>query len=93
MMRPGMRGVLGETWNIPNWEKSIRRIEATRPWYPPRRVPAYQFFSYGFLCGELVHRVTGTSIQEFFDDNFAHPLGLTRTTFGLPRSAWGERSS
>jgi len=46
---------------------------------------------YGFLCGELVHRVTGTTIQEFFDENFARPLGLTRTTFGLPRSAWGER--
>lgn len=38
-----------------------------------------------------MHRVTRKKIQEFFDENFARPLGLTRTTFGLPRSAWGER--
>jgi CubicO group peptidase (beta-lactamase class C family) len=44
-----------------------------------------------FICGELVWRVTGKKIQEFFDENFARPLGLTRTSFGLPRSAWGER--
>ncbi len=91
MMRRGPRSMLGEVWTIPNWEKAIRRIEATAPWYPPGSVPAYQFFSYGFLCGELVHRVTGETIQEFFDENFARPLGLTRTTFGLPRSAWNER--
>jgi CubicO group peptidase (beta-lactamase class C family) len=91
MMRRGMRSLLGEVWAIPNWAKSIQRIEATTPWYTPGSVPAYQFFSYGFLCGELVHRVSGKKIQEFFDENFARPLGLTRTTFGLPRSAWGER--
>ncbi len=91
MMRPGMRSMLGEVWAIPNWAKSIHRIEATTPWYPPGSVPAYQFFSYGSLCGELVRRVTGRNIQEFFDENFAGPLGLTRTSFGLPRSAWGQR--
>jgi CubicO group peptidase (beta-lactamase class C family) len=91
MMRRGMRGLLEETWAIPNWAKSIQRIEATRPWYPPGSVAAYQFISYGFLCGELVYRVTGKNIQEFFDEHFARPLGLTRTTFGLPRFAWGER--
>ena len=91
MMRRGMRSLLGEVWAMPNWAKSIQRIETTTPWYTPGSVPAYQFFSYGFLCGELVHRVTGKKIQEFFDENFARPLGLTRTTFGLPRSAWGER--
>jgi CubicO group peptidase (beta-lactamase class C family) len=91
MMRRGTRSLLGEVWAIPNWARSIKRIEETRSWYPPGSVPAYQFFSYGFICGELVHRVTGTRIEEFFDQNFARPLGLTRTTFGLPRSGWGER--
>jgi CubicO group peptidase (beta-lactamase class C family) len=76
MMRRGMRSLLGEVWTIPNWAKSIQRIEATTPWYTPGSVPAYQFFSYGFLCGELVHRITGKTIQEFFDENFARPLGL-----------------
>ena len=87
----GMRALLAESFAIPNWAKSIQRIEAATPWYAPGSVPAYQFFSYGFICGELVHRVTGKTIQEFFEENFARPLGLIRTTFGLPRSAWGER--
>jgi len=87
----GMLGVLAESLAIPNWAKSIRRIEEATPWFAPGSAPAYQFFTYGFICGELVHRVTGKKIQEFFDENFARPLGLTRTSFGLPRSAWGER--
>ena len=87
----GMLGVLAESSAIPNWAKSIRRIEEAAPWFAPGSAPAYQFFSYGFICGELVYRVTGKKIQEFFEENFARPLGLTRTSFGLPRSAWGER--
>jgi CubicO group peptidase (beta-lactamase class C family) len=63
MMRRGMRSLLGEVWAIPNWAKSIRRIEATTPWYTPGSVLAYQFFSYGFICGELVYRVTGKKVR------------------------------
>ena len=87
----GMLGVLAESFAIPNWAKSIRRIEEATPWFAPGSAPAYQFFSYGFICGELVHRVTGKKIQEVFDESFARPLGLKRTSFGLPPSAWGER--
>jgi CubicO group peptidase (beta-lactamase class C family) len=87
----GVLGVLAESLAIPNWAKSIRRIEQATPWFAPGSAPAYQFFSYGFICGELVYRVTGKQIQEFFNENFARPLGLTRTSFGLPRSAWRER--
>jgi len=91
MAGKGVLGVLAETFAIPDWAKSVRRIEETTPWFAPGSAPAYQFFSYGFICGELVYRVTGKNIQEFFDENFARPLGLTMTSFGLPRSAWGER--
>ena len=91
MAGQGMLGVLAESFAIPNWAKSIRRIEEARPWFAPGSAAAYQFFSYGFICGELVWRVTGKRIQEFFDENFARPLGLTRTSFGLPRSGWVER--
>jgi CubicO group peptidase (beta-lactamase class C family) len=87
----GMLGVLAESFAIPNWAKSIRRIEEATPWFAPGSASAYQFFSYGFICGELVRRATGKNIQEFFDESFARPLGLTRTSFGLPPSAWGER--
>jgi CubicO group peptidase (beta-lactamase class C family) len=87
----GMLGLLAESFAIPNWARSIRRIEEATPWFAPGSAPAYQFFSYGFICGELVRRVTGNRIQEFFDENLARPLGLTRSSFGLPPSAWGER--
>jgi hypothetical protein len=73
MMRRGMRSLLGEVWAIPNWAKSIQRIEATTPWYTPGSVPAYQFFSYGFICGELVYRVTGKKIRILHE--LCSPLG------------------
>ena len=87
----GRLGVLAEGLAIPNLAKSIRRIEEATPRFAPGSAPAYQFFSYGFLCGELVRRVTGKKIEEFFDESFVRPLGLTRTSFGLPASAWEER--
>jgi CubicO group peptidase (beta-lactamase class C family) len=87
----GLPGLLAESFAAPNWARSIRRIEKATPWFAPGSAPAYQFFSYGFICGELVCRITGRKIQDFFDENFARPLGLTRTSFGLPPSAWGER--
>jgi CubicO group peptidase (beta-lactamase class C family) len=87
----GVLGILAESFAIPDWARSVRRIEQATPWIAPGSAPAYQFFSYGFICGELVLRVTGKTIEEFFDENYARPLGLTRTSFGLPSSAWDER--
>src|SRR5437764_1290965 len=46
---------------------------------------AYQAFSYGWLVGELVRRITGDTLGTFFRREIAEPLGLD-TWIGTPLS-------
>lgn len=46
---------------------------------------AYHPLTYGWLCGELVRRITGTSIGNYFAREVAEPLGL-ELWIGLPES-------
>lgn len=49
----------------------------------PRAENAYHALTYGWLCGEIVRRVDGRSIGQYFQDEIAEPLGL-RIWLGLP---------
>ena len=51
----------------------------------PRGASAYHPLTYGWLCGELVRRIDGRSIGQFFDEEIAQPLGL-ELWIGLPQS-------
>jgi CubicO group peptidase (beta-lactamase class C family) len=54
-----------------------------------RAAAVYHALTYGWLCGELVRRVDGRSIGQFFAEEVAGPLGL-EAWIGLP-SAQEER--
>jgi CubicO group peptidase (beta-lactamase class C family) len=48
----------------------------------PGRQLAYHAITGGFILGELVHRVTGRTIREFFDEEIRHPLGFHWLSYG-----------
>ncbi|HEX6299743.1 MAG TPA: hypothetical protein VF148_04690 [Acidimicrobiia bacterium] len=55
------------------WEPVIRRIEEQRP----RPVPAMSItFTYGWLVGEVIRRITGMTPGEFFRSTIGNALGL-----------------
>lgn len=49
----------------------------------PRAESAYHALTYGWLCGELVRRIDGRSIGQFFADEIAAPLEL-EVWIGIP---------
>jgi CubicO group peptidase (beta-lactamase class C family) len=49
----------------------------------PRGVLAYQPFEYGWILSEIVLRITGKSLPDFFFDELARPLQLPALQFGL----------
>jgi CubicO group peptidase (beta-lactamase class C family) len=49
----------------------------------PRAIAAYHALTFGWLCGELVRRISGQSIGRFFAEEVAKPLGL-ELWIGLP---------
>ncbi|MFG3556976.1 serine hydrolase domain-containing protein [Micromonospora sp. NPDC047557] len=67
------------------WGPVVAAIEAQTPLWQPGTAHSYHSMTYGWLVGELIHRVTGQLPGAYFHDTFARPLGL-RTWLGLPAS-------
>ncbi len=85
---PVARSMAADVLTMTDWTASVRALEEAAPAYPPGQVPAYHVLSYGFLLGELVQRVTGTSVRDFLHAALLGPLGLDDTYLGLPASQW-----
>lgn len=59
-----------------DWDRCIARIEAERPEWEPGTKHGEHALLYGHLLGELVRRVDGRSVRQFFREELADPLGL-----------------
>jgi CubicO group peptidase (beta-lactamase class C family) len=73
-------GVSG--WEMPfsveemyDWEKSTSHLARQAPWWPPGTASGYHAVNYGHLIGEVIRRVTGTTLKEFVRQEIAEPLG------------------
>jgi len=73
-----------------DWDEVIKRLSAQKTWSEPGSKTAYHALTYGHLIGELVWRVTGKSISQFFRDEIGDPLdidfhlGLEESEFSRP---------
>jgi CubicO group peptidase (beta-lactamase class C family) len=56
-------------------EKSTARYAAQAPWWPPGSASGYHALNFGHLIGEVLRRVTGTSLKQFVAEEIAGPLG------------------
>ncbi|MEU7501776.1 serine hydrolase domain-containing protein [Streptomyces griseofuscus] len=68
-----------------DWDTMIRAFEIQEPEWEPGTMGGYHSMSMGFLLGELVRRVDGRRLEDFFDDEVAGPLGVDYR-FGLRRA-------
>lgn len=66
----------------PDWDGVCHTLATTAPQYP-RGTFAYMPYEFGWILGEVVRRVTGTSFGAFVDDEIAKPLGWDHFTFGV----------
>ena len=65
------------------WEPMIHALEHQEPAWEPGTAHGYHAVTYGYLVGEVVRRVTGSTIGRWFADEVARPLGLD-FWIGLP---------
>jgi len=65
------------------WEPVIRAIQRQSPRSAPSDGHIYHAMTYGWLVGEVIHRITGQRPGAFLRDAVAEPLRL-RTWIGLP---------
>ena len=57
-----------------DWEKITTLLAAQAPLWEPGTVSGYHAVTFGFLAGEVVRRVTGQTLGEFFAAEVARPL-------------------
>ena len=69
-----------------DWDLMASALAAEAPFWAPGMQHGYHGLTLGFLVGELIRRITGTSLGRFFKDEVADRLGLD-FWIGLPASA------
>lgn len=74
-----------------DWDTSTARLAAQAPWWEPGTASGYHGTTYGHLIGEVVRRITGQRLGEFFAAEIARPLGadfhIGLATSEIPRVA------
>lgn len=62
--------------DILDWELIVDRLAQTEPDFHPGSANGYHAVTFGWLIGELVHRVSGMSFSDFVQERIVGPLSL-----------------
>jgi CubicO group peptidase (beta-lactamase class C family) len=58
-----------------DWNRMCEALAAQEPWWTPGDAHGYHAFTFGFLVGEVVRRISGESLGTYFRQHIAEPLG------------------
>ena len=87
-------GLSGVRKPLPNdawykWDLICESLAEQEPWWEPGTAHGYHAMTYGYLIGEMVRRVSGMSIGEYFRKNIGDPLDLD-FWIGLPENEFSR---
>jgi len=71
----GLPDWLGPVEELYDWTAATARLAEQAPAWAPGTAAGYHSVTQGFLVGEVVRRITGQSLGEFFAAEVAGPLG------------------
>jgi CubicO group peptidase (beta-lactamase class C family) len=60
---------------LADWERCTSLLAAQAPWWDPGTASGYHALTQGYLIGEVVRRITGNSLGQFFAEHVTGPLG------------------
>ena len=68
-----------------DWPAMTTALAEQDPWWQPGTAHGYHVNTFGFLAGEVIRRITGTTVGKLLRDEIAGPLGAD-VHIGLPAS-------
>jgi CubicO group peptidase (beta-lactamase class C family) len=69
--------------DVLDYDSVIRALEVQKPLWAPGTAHGYHARTFGFLLDELVRRIAGKTLSDYWQENFARPLNLD-FWIGLP---------
>jgi CubicO group peptidase (beta-lactamase class C family) len=70
-----------------DWDKMCAAIADAQLWWEPGTKVGYHAYTFGYIVGEIVRRVTGKPISQVLREDVAGPLGVAdELYFGMPES-------
>ncbi len=64
-----------EVADLYDWDKATSLLAAQEPWWEPGTASGYHGTTQGYLVGEVVRRIDGRTLGNFFREEVAEPLG------------------
>lgn len=80
---------LDERVDVADYEAVVRALERQKPLWPPGAAHGYHARTFGFLLDELVRRIGGQPLGQYWRATFAEPLALD-IWIGLPEELNGR---
>jgi CubicO group peptidase (beta-lactamase class C family) len=74
-----------------DWSRMCALVAGARPWWEPGTGTGYHSYTFGYVVGEVVRRVTGVPVPRAFAEEVAAPLKVAGELFlGVPRAELGR---
>jgi CubicO group peptidase (beta-lactamase class C family) len=79
-----IRPLIGDAAELFDWDHMIAKLETASPVWEPGTRPGYHALTFGWLVGEVIRRVTGSSVRDAVQREVAEPLALDGLHIGAP---------
>lgn len=79
-----VRHLIADPREMLDHDTMAAHLASARPLHEPGRASAYHAFTYGWLAGELVRRVTDATLGDFVRSEISEPLSLDGCYIGTP---------
>lgn len=87
-----IRSMVDRADRMLDWEYMVEALADATPTHRPGAAHGYHAFTYGWLVGEIVRRLTGKPYSEAVEAEIAKPLGLEGLFVGLPANQMRRRA-
>lgn len=85
-----VRGLVPDARILNDWDAMLTTLAGATPVHRPGSRHGYHAWTYGYLVGGLVEKITGKRLADVLHDELVTPLGLDGAFFGIPADQLGR---
>ena len=87
---PQIQGLVPDAHALGDWDAMVALMESLEPLWEPGTANGYHAVNFGWLVGELIHRIDGRPFPQLRAEEIAGPLGLDGCYVGTPEADHGR---